>query len=353
MAIDEAKLNAFMGQFVNDLGAVMHGATVVVGDQLGLYKALAAAGPSSVDELAQRTETDARYLREWLSAQAAAGYVTYDPASERFSLTEEQSFALAEEGSPAFIPGAFQVCVDQFKSIPKMMQALRSGIGIGWHEHDPSLFNGTERFFRPGYAANLVANWLPALDGVVAKLDTEARVADVGCGHGASTLIMAEAYPKARFTGFDYHAPSIEVARAAARKAGLDEDRVRFEVASAQDFPGSGYDLVAMFDCLHDMGDPAGAAAHVRQSLAADGTWLIVEPFAGDRLEDNLNPIGRVFYSASTFICTPASRAQQGARCLGAQAGEARIGEVVREGGFARFRRATQTPFNLVFEARP
>ena len=352
MAIDEAKLNAFMGNFVHDLGAVMHAATIVVGDQLGLYKALAEGPPATADELARRTETDPRYLREWLSAQAASGYVSYDPPSACFSLSEEQAFALAEEGSPAFIPGAFQVCVDQFKSIPKMTQALRTGLGIGWHEHDPSLFNGTERFFRPGYAANLVANWLPALDGMVARLEAGASVADIGCGHGASTLIMAEAYPKSRFVGYDYHAPSVEHASAAARKAGLTE-RVRFEVASAQDFPGSGYDLVAMFDCLHDMGDPAGASAHVRSSLAADGAWLIVEPFAGDRLEDNINPIGRVFYSASAFICTPASRAQKGARCLGAQAGETRIREVVTEGGFTRFRRATETPFNLIFEARP
>ena len=352
MAIDEAKLNAFMGNFVHDLGAVMHAATIVVGDQLGLYKTLAAMGPASVEELARRTETDERYLREWLSAQAASGYVSYDPASERFSLSEEQAFALAEEGSPAFIPGAFQVCVDQFKSIPKMTQALRTGLGIGWHEHDPSLFNGTERFFRPGYAANLVASWLPALEGMVPRLEAGATVADVGCGHGASTLIMAEAYPASRFVGFDYHAPSVETARAAARKAGLD-DRVRFEIASAQDFPGDGYDLVAMFDCLHDMGDPVGAAAHARRAVADDGTWLIVEPFAGDRLEDNLNPVGRVFYSASAFICTPASRAQAVGRCLGAQAGEARIASVVREGGFSRFRRATQTPFNLIFEARP
>ena len=352
MAIDEAKLNAFMGNFVHDLGAVMHAATIVVGDQLGLYKALAEGPPATADELARRTETDPRYLREWLSAQAASGYVSYDPASACFSLSEEQAFALAEEGSPAFIPGAFQVCVDQFKSIPKMTQALRTGLGIGWHEHDPALFTGTERFFRPGYAANLVSAWLPALDGVERTLKAGARVADVGCGHGASTILMAQAYPKSRFVGYDYHAPSVEHARAAAQKAGLAE-RVRFEVASAQDFPGSGYDLVTMFDCLHDMGDPAGASAHVRSSLAADGAWLIVEPFAGDRLEDNINPIGRIFYSASSFICTPASRAQKGARCLGAQAGEARIREVVTEGGFTRFRRATETPFNLIFEARP
>ena len=351
MAIDEAKLNAFMGQFVGDLGAVMHAATVVVGDQLGLYKTLAEK-PARVEELARRTETDARYLREWLSAQAASGYVQYDPASETFSLSAEQAFALAQEGSPAFIPGAFQIAVAQFKAIPKMAAAMRTGLGLGWHEHDSSLFHGTERFFRPGYAANLVSQWIPALDGVQARLEAGADVADVGCGHGASTIIMAQAYPASRFTGFDYHAPSIEVARASAAKAGV-ADRVKFQVATAKDFPGQGYDLVAVFDCLHDMGDPVGAAAHVRRSLKPDGCWLIVEPFANDRLEENLNPVGRIFYSASTFICTPASRAQDVGACLGAQAGQARIGRVVSDGGFTRFRRATQTPFNLIYEAKP
>jgi SAM-dependent methyltransferase len=351
MAIDEAKLNAFMGSFVNDLGAVMHAATIVVGDQLGLYKKLAEK-PAQVEELAERTETDPRYLREWLSAQAASGYVRYDPASQTFSLSEEQAFALAQEGSPAFIPGAFQIAVAQFKAIPKMAAAMRTGLGVGWHEHDPSLFHGTERFFRPGYAANLVSQWIPALEGVQARLEAGARVADVGCGHGASTIIMAQAFPASNFVGFDYHAPSIEVARASAANAGV-ADRVHFEVAAAKNFPGQEYDLVAVFDCLHDMGDPIGAAAHVKQSLKADGTWLIVEPFANDRLEDNLNPVGRIFYSASTFICTPTSRAQEVGACLGAQAGQARIGRVVAEGGFTRFRRATQTPFNLIYEARP
>jgi SAM-dependent methyltransferase len=350
MAIDEAKLNEFMGKFVGDLGAVMHAATVVVGDQLGLYKALAEK-PQSVDALARRTETDPRYLREWLSCQAASGYVGYDASTDTFHMSEEQAFALAEEGSPAFIPGAFQVAQAQFRAIPKIAQAMRTGLGLGWHEHDASLFQGTERFFRPGYAANLVSRWIPALDGVEARLKAGALVADVGCGHGASTLIMAEAYPKSRFVGFDYHEPSIAHARAAAKRAGVAE-RVGFEVASAKAFTGSGYALVTMFDCLHDMGDPAGAAAHVRQSLADDGTWMIVEPFANDRLEDNLNPVGRIFYAASTFICTPASRAQEVGRCLGAQAGEKRLREVVGEGGFGRFRRATETPFNLVFEAR-
>ena len=351
MAINEGKLNEFMGRFVNDLGAVAHAATVVVGDQLGLYKKLA-EGPADAEQLARRTETDARYLREWLSAQAASGYVEYDPATERFSMTEEQAMALAQEGSPAFIPGAFQVSIALFKAIPKMMQVMRTGLGLGWHEHDASLFHGTERFFRPGYAANLVSQWIPALDGVDARLKAGAVVADVGCGHGASTIIMAQAYPKSTFVGFDYHAPSIEHARGAAAKAGVSE-RARFEVAKAKDYPGSDYDLVAVFDCLHDMGDPVGAAAHVRASLKPDGTWLIVEPFANDRLEDNLNPIGRIYYSASSFICTPASRSQEVGACLGAQAGEARLRDVVTQGGFSRFRRATQTPFNLVLEARP
>ena len=351
MAINEDKLNEFMARFVGDIGAVMHAATVAVGDQLGLYKALA-EGPATAEELARRTQTDARYLREWLSAQAASGYVQYDPASQRFSMTEEQAFALAQEGSPAFIAGAFQIAVAQFKAIPKMAQAMRTGLGLGWHEHDPSLFQGTERFFRPGYAANLVSQWIPALDGMESVLQRGARVADVGCGHGASTVLLAQAYPASSFVGFDYHAPSINQARAAAQAAGLGE-RVRFDVASAKDFPGEGYDMVAMFDCLHDMGDPVGASAHVKRSLKPDGTWLIVEPFANDRLEDNLNPVGRVFYSASTFICTPASRSQEVGLCLGAQAGEERMRQVVTEGGFTRFRRAAQTPFNLVYEARP
>ena len=267
MAINEDKLNAFMGRFVGDLGAVLHAATIVVGDQLGLYKKLA-EGPSDVETLARKTETDPRYLREWLSAQAASGYVDYDPATQRFSLNEEQAFALAQEGSPAFIPGAFQIAVAQFKAIPKMRQAMQTGLGLGWHEHDAALFHGTERFFRPGYAANLVSSWIPALDGVEARLKAGAKVADIGCGHGASTIIMAQAYPSSTFVGYDYHEPSIEQARKSAQAAGV-ADRVSFEVARAQDFPGDGYDLVAIFDALHDMGDPAGAAAHVRKSAQA------------------------------------------------------------------------------------
>ena len=350
MAIDEAKLNAFMGRFVGDIGAVMHAATVVVGDQLGLYKALA-AGPMTAEELAGAAVTDARYTREWLSAQAASGYVQYDPESRRFSMSEEQVLALTVEGGPAFIPGAFQIAVAQFKSIPAIVDAFKSGRGVGWHEHDAALFHGTERFFRPGYAASLVSNWIPALEGIEARLKSGAKVADVGCGHGASTLIMAQAFPASSFTGFDYHVQSVEHARQAAARAGL-AGRVRFEVATAKDFPGTDYDLVTVFDCLHDMGDPVGAAAHVRQSLAADGAWMIVEPFANDALEDNLNPVGRVFYSVSTHICTPASRSQEVGVCLGAQAGEGVIRNVVSKGEFGRFRRAAQTPFNLVYEAR-
>ena len=291
-------------------------------------------------------------VQQWLSAQAASGYVQYDPKTDSFSMSEEQAFALAQEGSPAFVPGAFQIAVAQFKAIPKMAKALQTGLGVGWHEHDVSLFHGTERFFRPGYAANLVSSWIPALDGMQARLERGARVADVGCGHGASTIIMAQAFPSSRFTGFDFHAPSVEQARAAAARARV-QDQVTFEVATAKDFPGDDYDLVTVFDCLHDMGDPVGASAHVKCCLREDGAWMIVEPFANDRLEDNLNPVGRIFYSASTFICTPASRAQEVGACLGAQAGEARIRGVVMEGGFTRFRRAVQTPFNLIYEARP
>ena len=351
MAIDMDKLNAFMGRFVGDIGAAMHAGTVLLGDQLGLYKALA-AGPMSAEQLARATQTDARYVREWLSAQAASGYVEYDAAADHFHMTEEQVFALATEGSPAFIPGAFQVVLGALRSVPRLAGVFRTGLGYGWHEHDAMLFQGTERFFRPGYAANLVSSWIPALDGLDTKLESGARVADVGCGHGASTVLMAQAYPKASFVGFDYHAPSIEWARKAAAEAGV-ADRVTFEVAAAKNFPGKDYDLVAFFDCLHDMGDPVGASKHVRDSLNRDGTWMIVEPFANDALQDNLNPVGRLYYSASTLVCTPASKSQEVGLALGAQAGEKRLRGVVTEGGFKHFRRATETPFNLVFEARP
>jgi SAM-dependent methyltransferase len=350
--IDQASLDEFMGRFVGDLGAALSAALVVIGDRLGLYRAMADGEPILAEELAARTGTDARYVREWLSNQAAGGYVSYDAASDAFFLTPEQSLALAQEGSPAFVPGAFQLATSLIKDEEVIGQAFLSGRGVGWHEHHHDLFTGTERFFRPGYAANLVTSWIPALEGVQARLEAGAHVADVGCGHGASTILMAEAFPRSEFIGFDYHAPSIERARESARAAGV-ADRVRFEIAPAKEYPGGGYDLVTMFDCLHDMGDPVGAAAHVLETLAEEGTWMIVEPYAGDRLEDNLGPVGRVFYGASTLVCTPASRDQEVGLALGAQAGERRLRDVVSAGGFTRFRRATETPFNLVLEARP
>ena len=352
MQIDQAKLEKFMGQALGELGAGMNAALVIIGDKLGLYKALAGAGPLTSAELADKTGTTERYVREWLNAQAAGGFVTYDAATGRFALPDEQAFALAVEDSPAYLPGAYQVMAALIKDEPSITEAFRTGAGVGWHEHCADLYQGTERFFRPNYAANLVSSWIPALGGVEAKLQAGAKVADVGCGHGASTILMAKAYPKSQFVGFDYHAPSIESAWKAAEKVGI-ADRVGFQVAWAKEFPGKGYDLVAFFDCLHDMGDPAGAAGHVRETLAAGGTWMIVEPFAHDRLEQNLNPVGRVYYSASTLVCTPASRAQEVGLALGAQAGEARLREVVMQGGFKSFRRAAETPFNLVFEARP
>lgn len=350
-AIDTNKLDAFMGKAVGDLGAALDAALILIGDKLGLFKALALA-PTTPTDLAKRTETHERYVREWLSALAAGGYCNYDPVTQRFSLSPEQAFALATEGSPAFIPGAFQVVTALVKDEEKITTLFRTGKGLGWHEHHHDLFHGTERFFRPGYSANLVSSWIPALDGVEAKLRSGARVADVGCGHGASTILMAQSFPKSRFFGFDYHEPSIRWAKQAADQAGV-ADRVTFAVSKAKDYPGRDYDLVAFFDCLHDMGDPVGASGHVLQSLRKDGTWLLVEPYANDRLEDNLNPVGRVFYAASTLVCTPASLSQEVGLGLGAQAGEARLRDVVTKGGFRSFRRATQTPFNLVLEARP
>lgn len=350
-AIDMNKLNAFIGQFVTDLGASVHAGMVVIGEKLGLYKALA-VGPMSPAELAAKTGTDERYLREWLASQAAGGYVTYDELTNKFSLTEVQAFTLAQDDSPAYLPGAFQLALGSLAAVPRIAESFRTGAGMGWHEHDDGVFHGCEKFFRPGYAANLVSSWIPSLDDVKQKLEAGARVADVGCGKGASTALMAKAFPNSRFFGFDYHDKSIEAARESAKRQGV-ADRVSFEVSKAKEFPGKGYDFVAVFDCLHDMGDPVGAATHVRQSLAKDGTWMIVEPFANDRLKDNLNPVGRVYYSFSTLLCTPCSRSQEVALCLGAQAGESRIREVVTSAGFTRFRRATETPFNIVYEARP
>jgi ubiquinone/menaquinone biosynthesis C-methylase UbiE len=350
-SLDMNKLNAFIGQFVTDLGASVHAGMVVIGEKLGLYKALAAR-PMNAVELASSTQTDERYVREWLASQAAGGYITYDERSGRFSLTQEQAFTLANEESPAYLPGAFELALGSLAAVPRIAESFRTGAGMGWHEHVDGVFHGCEKFFRPGYAANLVSNWIPALQDVQRKMEAGARVADVGCGKGASTLLLAKAFPKSRFYGFDYHDKSIEAARGYAQRDGL-ADRVTFEVAKAKEFPGKGYDFVAVFDCLHDMGDPVGAAAHVRRSLADDGTWMIVEPFANDQLKDNLNPVGRVYYSFSTLLCTPCSRSQEVGLCLGAQAGEGRIREVVTSAGFRRFRRATETPFNIVYEARP
>jgi SAM-dependent methyltransferase len=350
-AIDMDKLNAFIGQFVTDLGAAVHTGMVVIGEKLGLYKALAGV-PLTPAQLAAKTKTDERYLREWLASQAAGGYITYDEKTGKFSLSQEQAFTLATEDSPAYLPGAFELALGSLAAVPRIAESFRTGDGMGWHEHADGVFHGCEKFFRPGYAANLVSSWIPALSDVKAKLEAGARVADVGCGKGASTILMAKAFPKSRFFGFDYHDKSIEAARESARRAGV-ADRVTFEVAKAKQFPGRDYDFVAVFDCLHDMGDPIGAAAHVRQSLAKDGTWMIVEPFANDHLKDNLNPVGRVYYSFSTLLCTPCSRSQEVGLCLGAQAGEARIREVVTSAGFNHFRRATETPFNIVYEARP
>jgi len=350
--IDQAKLEAFMGQAVTDMGAIISAPLMVIGEKLGLYKAMAHAGPLTSAEIAERSGAAERYVREWLGNQAAGGYVTYDPETDRYTLPDEQALALADEDSPFYILGIYDSIASLYADEDRILEAFRSGGGMGWHEHDHRLFRGTERFFRPGYRASLVAEWIPALDGVQEKLERGATVADVGCGHGASTIIMAEAFPKSQFFGFDYHEQSIERAREAAEEAGV-ADRITFAVAAAKDYPGSGYDLVCVFDCLHDMGDPVGASAHVLETLADDGTWMIVEPFANDRVEDNLNPVGRVFYGASTVICTPASLSQEVGLALGAQAGEARLTEVLEEGGFTRVRRATETPFNLVLEARP
>ena len=347
MAIDQAKLNALLGRAVVDIGANFHAALVITGDKLGLFRAMRELGPTIPADLAKRTGTHERYIREWLSAMAAGGYITYESATEEFSLSEEQAVALLD----ADLPGAFLLAQATVKSEPRITDAFRTGKGVGWHEHDPALFEGTERFFRPGYAVNLVPTWIPALEGVQARLEKGGRVADVGCGHGASTILMAKAFPASRFVGFDYHEGSIEWARAAAKREGLG-DRVTFEVASAKNYPGTNYDLVAFFDSLHDMGDPVGVGTHVRGSLGPNGTWLLVEPFAHDRLEDNLNPVGRLYYAASTMLCTPNSLAQEVGTALGAQAGEARLRQVATKAGFTRFRRAAETPFNLVFEAR-
>jgi SAM-dependent methyltransferase len=349
--IDEAKLEAFMGQALTDMGAIISAPLFIIGEKLGLYKAMAGAGPLTSEEIAGRAGVPERNVREWLGNQAAGGYVTYDPQSDRYTLPDEHALALADEDSPFYILGIYDSIASIYADEDRILEAFRSGEGMGWHEHDHRLFRGTERFFRPGYRAHLVSEWIPSLHGVTDKLNRGAKVADIGCGHGASTIIMAEAFPNSSFSGFDYHMPSIERARVAAREAGVS-DRVVFEAAAAKEYPGDDYDLVCVFDCLHDMGDPVGASAHVRDTLAPDGAWMIVEPYANDRVEQNLTPVGRVFYGASTVICTPASQSQEVGLALGAQAGEARLREVLAQGGFSRVRRAAETPFNMILEAR-
>jgi len=354
MTTVEQQVDEFVGRFVGDLAAVMHGATVVIGDKLGLYRALAEQGPTDPASLAAATGCDPRFVLEWLNAQAASEYCHYDPASGRYHLDEAQAICLADDTHPAFMAGGMAVASSMHKDEEKVTASFRSGAGLGWGHHHDDLFAGTERFFRPLYAGNLVSGWIPALDGVEAKLRAGARVADVGCGHGSSTVLLGEAYPSSTITGFDLHGPSIDVARKRAAEAGVG-DRVTFEAAAAAAYPGTGFDLVCIFDALHDMGDPLDALRHIRRSLAADGTLLLVEPKAGDTVEDNLNLIGRIFYSASTGICTHASRADGGeqAAVLGAQAGAARLRALAEEAGFSRFRSAVDAPFNLVLEVRP
>jgi SAM-dependent methyltransferase len=352
MSLNEEKLNVFLGKMLGDVGAAMNASLMLLGDKLGLYKALAQGGAMTPAELAGATGTTERYVREWLSAQAAGGYVSYDKTNGTFALEAEQAAVFADEESPVFMGAVANIFAANFRDEPQVSDAFRSGKGVGWNRRDPCLFCGTARFFRTTYNHHLVQEWLPALEGVVAKLDRGGMVADIGCGHGVSTLLMARAFPQAQFRGFDYHDGSIEAARQSAESAGLG-NRVQFEVASAKAFPGKDYDLVCFFDCLHDMGDPVGAMMHVREALKPDGTCMIVEPFANDRLEDNLTPVGAIFYAASTMICTPASLDQEVGLALGAQAGEGRLRKVAEQAGFTRFRRAAETPFNLVLEARP
>lgn len=350
MTIDQGKLDELLGRFVTDAGAAFHAVNAVIGDRLGLYQALAATMPATPGDVARHAGADEREVREWLSGQAAGGYVTYDPGTERFSLTEEQAFLLvAPDGIQA--AAAFHLPVALAVNVEPLTDAVRSGRGFAWHRHDPGLFEGTERFFRPGYAMNIATSWIPALEGVEDRLRAGGTVADVGCGHGSSTLLMAQAYPAAHVTGFDYHPASIDQAGKRAGDAGLTH-RVTFQVATAADFPGTGYDLVTVFDALHDMPDPLGAARHVREVLAPEGTLMLVEPYAHDRLEDNLTPVGRLYYSASTTICVAHSMTEEPRTALGAQAGEARLTALLHEAGFSRVRRAAETPFNLVLEAR-
>jgi SAM-dependent methyltransferase len=350
--IDPERLMAFVFRAVDEVGASLNTALVVMGDALGYYATMADGAPTTPSQLAERTATEEHYAREWLAAQAAGGYVDHDPATRTYTLPAEHAAALVDERSPAYLPGFFQLAHGTVRDAAGIIEAARNGDGIGWHAHNSDVHIGCERFFRTMYNAHLIAEWLPALDDVGGKLERGAAVADVGCGHGASTILMAQSFPRSTFTGSDYHAGSIEIARARAEQAGVG-DRVRFEVAPATGFSGGGYDLVTMFDCLHDMGDPVGAARHVRETLADDGTWMIVEPMAGDRVEDNLNPVGRVYYGFSTLLCTPASLSQDVGLALGTQAGPARIRDVSTAAGFGRFRAVASTPFNNVLEVRP
>jgi 2-polyprenyl-3-methyl-5-hydroxy-6-metoxy-1,4-benzoquinol methylase len=352
MSVNQDKLNELVMKFVGDFGASMHGPNILLGEQLGLYKALSASGPMTAGELAQKTGTNERYIQEWCAGQAASGYINYDSASGKFLMSPEQSLALSNENNPLYFPGAFYLVSALYKDERKMADVVRSGKGFGWGEHNNDLFSGTKKFFKPGYIANLVGSWLPSLDGVVPKLQAGGKVADVGCGLGASTIIMAKAFPKSKFTGYDYHLESIEMARNDSVTEGVTSN-TDFEVGMAKDYPGKDFDLVTFFDCLHDMGDPVGAAKHVRQSLKSDGTWMIVEPFAKDSIQGNLNPIGRIYYNASTMLCLPSSLAQEVGLGLGAQASDAKIMEVIRAGGFSKVRKSTETPLNRIFEARP
>jgi 2-polyprenyl-3-methyl-5-hydroxy-6-metoxy-1,4-benzoquinol methylase len=350
--LEPERLDALLGQAVVEFGATVNAALVVIGDRLGLYRALARGEALTSTKLAERTGTAERYVREWLNAQAASGYVEYDAATFRYTLNPEQAAILADEAGPAFVGGGFQVALGAAAGLERIQDAFLTGEGMGWHEHNPDVFEGCQRFFEPGYRANIIDAWIPALEDVHERLEAGGRVADVGCGHGGSSIVIAEGYPSAEVIGFDYHDESIAQARRRAEAAGVS-DRVRFEVAAADAFSGSGYDLVTCFDCLHDMGDPVAVARHVRTALTEDGTWMIVDPYAGDRVEDNLNPVGRAYYAFSTMLCTPNSLSQDGGSALGAQAGEARLREVVTAGGFTRLRRAAETAFNLVLEARP
>jgi len=350
MPVDEDKLNDFLGMAIGDMGAAMSASLILLGDRLGLYKALAAQ-PLTSTQLAEKTGTVERYVREWLANQAAGGYVQFDADDGAWSLSPEQAACLADPNGPVDVPGAYNIIEAVFHVLDRTTENFRTGAGLEWGDHHPCLFAGTERFFRAGYNANLVSSWLPALDGAVERLEAGAKVADVGCGHGASTVLMAQTYPNSTFIGYDYHAESVRVAAERAAEAGVPN--AKFEVADATSYADKDFDLIAFFDCLHDMADPVGVMQHTRAALTPDGIAMIVEPFAGDRLQDNLNPIGRMMYGASSQICVPVSLARNGP-ALGAQAGEARLRDVVvDEGGFTRFRRATETPFNLVFEARP